>query len=126
LKVLREDGFRTIVVNSNPATIMTDPCFADRASLEPLALAGVADVLGQERPDALLPTLGGQTALNLAMELVAEGVLDALGIELIGAGLAGMLGAEDREIFRETVRLSGLKVPESTIVSTHEERPAEL
>jgi carbamoyl-phosphate synthase large subunit len=126
LKVLREDGFRTIVVNSNPATIMTDPGFADRTYLEPLDLAGVADVLGQERPDALLPTLGGQTALNLAMELVAEGVLDALGIELIGAGPDVIRRAEDREIFRETVRLAGLKVPESTIVSSHEEGPAEL
>src|SRR5690242_5470976 len=126
LKVLREDGFRTIVVNSNPATIMTDPGFADRTYLEPLDLAGVADVLGQERPDALLPTLGGQTALNLAMELVAEGVLDALGIELIGAGPDVIRRAEDREIFRETVRLAGLKVPESTIVSSHEEKPAEL
>jgi carbamoyl-phosphate synthase large subunit len=126
LKVLREDGFRTIVVNSNPATIMTDPGFADRTYLEPLDLAGVADVLGQERPDALLPTLGGQTALNLAMELVAEGVLDALGIELIGAGPDVIRRAEDREIFRETVRLAGLKVPESTIVSSPEEGPAEL
>src|SRR4051795_11452907 len=86
LKVLREDGYRTIVVNSNPATIMTDPGFADRTYLEPLDVDGVADVLGRERPDALLPTMGGQTALNLARELVAEGVLEALGIELIGAG----------------------------------------
>ena len=85
LKVLREDGFRTIVVNSNPATIMTDPGFADRTYLEPLDLEGVADVLGRERPDALLPTLGGQTALNLAIELAEAGVLDELGVELIGA-----------------------------------------
>jgi len=126
LKVLREDGFRTIVVNSNPATIMTDPGFADRTYLEPLDLAGVADVLGRERPDALLPTLGGQTALNLAMELVAEGVLEALGIELIGAGPEVIRRAEDRELFRETVRLAGLKVPESTIVTSHDDVPAEL
>ena len=85
LKVLREDGFRTIVVNSNPATIMTDPGFADRTYLEPLDLEGVADVLGRERPDALLPTLGGQTALNLAMSWPPKGVLAALGVELIGA-----------------------------------------
>src|SRR5438132_4385940 len=85
LKVLREDGFRTVVVNSNPATIMTDPGFADRTYLEPLDLAGVADVLERERPDALLPTLGGQTALNLALQLVEAGVLDAMGAELIGA-----------------------------------------
>src|SRR5215468_9459971 len=82
LKVLREDGFRTIVVNSNPATIMTDPGFADRTYIEPLDLEGVADVLARERPDALLPTLGGQTALNLALALEEEGVLAGLGVEL--------------------------------------------
>src|SRR6202035_1585700 len=87
LKVLREDGYRTIVVNSNPATIMTDPGFADRTYLEPLDFEGVASVLERERPDALLPTMGGQTALNLARELATTGVLDELGIELIGARL---------------------------------------
>ena len=126
LKVLRADGFRTIVVNSNPATIMTDPGFADRTYLEPLDLAGVADVLGRERPDALLPTLGGQTALNLAMELAEEGVLAGLDIELIGAGTDVIRRAEDRELFRETVRLAGLKVPESTIVTSHDDVPVEL
>jgi carbamoyl-phosphate synthase large subunit len=126
LKVLREDGFRTIVVNSNPATIMTDPGFADRTYLEPLDLESVADVLGRERPDALLPTLGGQTALNLALELAAEGILDALGIELIGAGPEVIRRAEDRELFRETVRFAGLKVPESTIVTSREDVPVEL
>src|SRR4051812_15428944 len=85
LKVLREDGYRTIVINSNPATIMTDPGFADRTYLEPLDLEGVSDVLRRERPDALLPTLGGQTALNLAMQLSDAGVLDELWIVLIGA-----------------------------------------
>ncbi len=85
LKVLREDGFRTIVVNSNPATIMTDPGFADRTYIEPLDVQGVTDVLRRERPDALLPTLGGQTALNLAIELSESGILDELGVELIGA-----------------------------------------
>jgi carbamoyl-phosphate synthase large subunit len=126
LKVLREDGFRTIVVNSNPATIMTDPGFADRTYLEPLDLYGVADVLGRERPDALLPTLGGQTALNLALELVAAGVLEALDIELIGAGPDVIRRAEDRELFRETVRLAGLKVPESTIVTDPADLPIDL
>src|ERR687896_1125473 len=87
LKVLRAEGFRTVVVNSNPATIMTDPGFADRTYLEPLDADGLADVLGRERPDALLPTLGGQTALNLARELARDGLLEALGIELIGAPL---------------------------------------
>ena len=79
LKVLREDGFRTIVVNSNPATIMTDPGFADRTYLEPLDLEGVTGVLRRERPDALLPTMGGGTALNLVRELDAAGILDELG-----------------------------------------------
>src|SRR5690242_12169688 len=92
LKVLRADGFRTIVVNSNPATIMTDPGFADRTYLEPLDLDGVADVLVRERPDALLPTMGGQTALNLSRELANEGVLDELGVELIGARLEAKIG----------------------------------
>ena len=111
LKVLREDGFRTIVVNSNPATIMTDPGFADATYLEPLDLEGVADVLGRERPDALLPTLGGQTALNLAIELAEEGVLDALGVELLGAPVDVIRRAEDRELFREAVQSVGLAVP---------------
>src|SRR2546423_15324447 len=107
LKVLRDDGFRTIVVNSNPATIMTDPGFADRTYLEPLDLAGVADVLGRQRPDALLPTLGGQTALNLAMELVDEGVLGPLDTELIGAGPEGIGRPEDPGPSPEPVRPAG-------------------
>jgi carbamoyl-phosphate synthase large subunit len=117
LKVLREDGFRTIVVNSNPATIMTDPGFADRTYLEPLDLEGVGDVLARERPQALLPTMGGQTALNLAQELADGGVLGELGIELIGAPLDVIRRAEDRELFREAVRGVGLKVPSSRIVT---------
>ena len=117
LKVLREDGFRTIVVNSNPATIMTDPGFADRTYLEPLDLDGVADVLARERPDALLPTMGGQTALNLARELAEAGVLEELEVELIGAPLDVIRRAEDRELFREAVREVGLKVPSSRIVT---------
>ena len=117
LKVLREDGFRTIVVNSNPATIMTDPGFADRTYLEPLDLEGVTDVLGRERPDALLSTMGGQTALNLARELAEDGVLEAFDVELIGAGLDAIRCAEDRELFRDAVRSVGLRVPESRIVT---------
>ena len=126
LKVLREDGFRTIVVNSNPATIMTDPGFADRTYLEPLDLEAVADVLGRERPDALLPTMGGQTALNIGLELAETGVLDALGIELIGAPPEVIRRAEDRELFRETVRGTGLKVPESLIVTDLADVPRDL
>ena len=126
LKVLRAEGFRTIVVNSNPATIMTDPGFADRTYVEPLDLESVAAVLRRERPDALLPTLGGQTALNLASELFAAGILDELGVELIGAGFETIRRAEDRELFRETVRSVGLKVPESVIVTDPADLPAEL
>jgi carbamoyl-phosphate synthase large subunit len=121
LKVLRDDGFRTIVVNSNPATIMTDPGFADRTYLEPLDLEGVADVLVRERPEALLPTMGGQTALNLARELANAGVLDELGVELIGAPPEVIRRAEDREEFREAVRGVGLKVPSSRIVTSVDE-----
>jgi carbamoyl-phosphate synthase large subunit len=118
LKVLREEGFRTIVVNSNPATIMTDPGFADRTYLEPLDLEGVADVLAREHPDALLPTMGGQTALNVARELAESGVLAELGVELIGAPLEVIRRAEDREAFRDAVRRVGLRVPNSKIVTS--------
>ena len=118
LKVLREEGYRTIVVNSNPATIMTDPGFADRTYIEPLDLEGVTSVLRRERPDALLPTLGGQTALNLAVELWEDGILDELGVELIGAPVDVIRRAEDRELFREAVRSCGLEVPASTIVTS--------
>ena len=121
LKVLRTEGYRTVVVNSNPATIMTDPGFADRTYLEPLDVDGVAAVLARERPDALLPTLGGQTALNLSTQLAEEGVLDDLGIELIGAGLDTIRRAEDRELFRETVESVGLRVPTSRIVTSVED-----
>jgi carbamoyl-phosphate synthase large subunit len=121
LKVLREDGFRTIVVNSNPATIMTDPGFADRTYLEPLDAESVAEVLRIERPDALLPTMGGQTALNLARELATAGVLDELGIELIGARLDAIERAEDRLKFKEAVESCGLKVPTSAVVTSLDE-----
>jgi carbamoyl-phosphate synthase large subunit len=126
LKVLRAEGYRTVVVNSNPATIMTDPGFADRTYLEPLDAESVAAVLRRERPDALLPTLGGQTALNLASELSADGTLEALGIELLGAGFEAIRRAEDRELFRETVRGVGLKVPESVIATAPGDVPVGL
>jgi carbamoyl-phosphate synthase large subunit len=121
LKVLREDGYRTIVVNSNPATIMTDPGFADRTYIEPLDLEGVADVLRVERPDALLPTLGGQTALNLAVALQESGVLAELGVELLGARAEVIHRAEDRRLFRQAVQSCGLHVPESRIVTALDE-----
>jgi carbamoyl-phosphate synthase large subunit len=126
LKVLRAEGLRTIVVNSNPATIMTDPGFADRTYLEPLDPECVAGVLERERPDALLPTMGGQTGLNIAAVLAQDGVLDELGVELIGAPLDVIRRAEDRELFRETVLDSGLRVPESVIVTSASALPREL
>src|SRR3954447_4264340 len=121
LKVLREDGYRTIVVNSNPATIMTDPGFADRTYLEPLDVDGVADVLRREHPDAVLATMGGGTALNLARELAECGILDELGIELIGAKLAAIQRAEDRLLFKQAVESCGLKVPTSRVVTSLDE-----
>src|SRR4249919_3214026 len=121
LKVLREEGYRTIVCNSNPATIMTDPGFADRTYVEPLDVEGVASVLERERPDALLPTLGGQTALNLATTLAGSGTLAELGVELIGASFDAIRRAEDRELFRETMESIGLRVPASRIVTSLDE-----
>jgi carbamoyl-phosphate synthase large subunit len=126
LKVLREEGYRTIVVNSNPATIMTDPGFADRTYIEPLDVDGVASVLARERPDALLPTLGGQTALNLASTLAEEGVLAELGVELIGASLDAIHRAEDRRLFRETMRSVGLTVPASIVATSLRDLPRGL
>jgi carbamoyl-phosphate synthase large subunit len=121
LKVLRDEGYRTIVVNSNPATIMTDPGFADRTYLEPLDLEGVTSVLRRERPDALLPTMGGGTALNLARELHDAGIFDELGIELIGADIDAIQRAEDRELFKQTVEGCGLRVPTSRVVTSVDE-----
>src|SRR3954452_5939714 len=125
-KVLRADGFEVVLVNSNPATIMTDPEFADRTYVEPLTLDSVTAILERERPDALLPTLGGQTALNLAMELHHGGVLDRLGVEMIGANHEAIRRAEDREAFRETMAEAGLRVPWSTIVTSVAEVEAGL
>ncbi|MEO8091351.1 MAG: carbamoyl-phosphate synthase large subunit [bacterium] len=117
-KVLRAEGYEVVLVNSNPATIMTDPEFADRTYIEPLTPDSVARVIERERPDALLPTLGGQTALNLAKALHDDGVLQRLGVELIGADYEAIHRAEDREAFRETMESAGLRVPWSTIVTT--------
>jgi carbamoyl-phosphate synthase large subunit len=120
-RVLRREGYRVVLVNSNPATIMTDPEWADATYLEPLDVETVAEVIARERPDALLPTLGGQTALNLAVALWEEGVLARYGVELIGADVQAIRRAEDRLLFRETMRAAGLPVPESVVVSSLEE-----
>jgi carbamoyl-phosphate synthase large subunit len=116
-RALRAEGYRVVLVNSNPATIMTDPSVADRTYVEPLDPEAVEAVIAQERPDALLPTLGGQTALNLAMELSGAGVLDRYGVELIGADIPAIRRAEDREVFRDTMDAAGLAVPKSRIVT---------
>ncbi len=117
-RVLRREGYRVVLVNSNPATIMTDPEWADVTYLEPLDAETVAEIIERERPDALLPTLGGQTALNLAVELAEAGVLERFGVELIGADVEAIRRAEDRLAFRETMRGAGLPVPESIVVSS--------
>src|SRR5438067_2828270 len=120
-RVLRAEGYRVVLVNSNPATIMTDPEFADATYVEPLELESVVRIIERERPDALLPTLGGQTALNLAVELHEAGVLDAHGVELIGASVDAIRTAEDRLLFRAAVEGAGLACAESTVVSSAEE-----
>ena len=120
-KALKEEGFIVILINSNPATIMTDPEFSDRTYIEPLHAEAVARIIEAERPDALLPTLGGQTSLNLAVELAQNGTLENYGVELIGAGLETIRLAEDRELFRNAMRDIGLNVPEGGCVKTVEE-----
>ncbi len=117
-RVLRREGYRVVLVNSNPATIMTDPEWADATYLEPLDAETVAEIVERERPDALLPTLGGQTALNIAVELHEAGVLDRFGVELIGAGVDAIRRAEDRLAFRETMRAAGLPVPDSVVITS--------
>ena len=120
-KVLLEEGYEVILVNSNPATIMTDPEFATATYVEPMLPGPVARILEKERPDALLPTLGGQTALNLAKALHEDGTLAELGVELIGANYDAINRAEDRDLFRETMRAAGLRVPRSLIATSLEE-----
>jgi carbamoyl-phosphate synthase large subunit len=120
-KALKEEGFRIVLVNSNPATIMTDPAFADRTYIEPLVPAIVEKIIEKERPDALLPTLGGQTALNIAVDLAESGVLDRYGVELIGAKLHAIKKAENRELFKEAMLRIGLDVPQSGVAHTMDE-----
>ncbi len=120
-KALREEGFIVILINSNPATIMTDPEFSDRTYIEPMHAEAITQIIEQERPDALLPTLGGQTSLNLAVELAENGTLEEYGVELIGAKLETIKLAEDRELFRNAMREIGLNVPPGGCVHTIEE-----
>jgi carbamoyl-phosphate synthase large subunit len=120
-KALREEGYRVILVNSNPATIMTDPQMADSVYIEPINWRTIARIIEKERPDALLPTMGGQTALNTALDLAREGVLEKYGVEMIAASRAAIDMAEDRELFRDAMREIGLEVPQSRMVKTLED-----
>ena len=120
-QILRAEGYRVILVNSNPATIMTDPATADVTYVEPLDVDVLIDILERERPDALLPTLGGQTALNLTMELVRLGVPEKLGVEVIGARPEAIETAENREKFKAAMADIGLGVPESGFAHSVEE-----
>lgn len=120
-RVLREEGYRVVLANSNPATIMTDPDFADATYIEPLTLDVLTKIIDAEKPDAVLPTLGGQTALNLAMELVEANVLEPRGVELIGADAEAIATAEDRQRFKEAMIEIGLEVPRSGVAHTIEE-----
>jgi carbamoyl-phosphate synthase large subunit len=123
-RVLREEGLRVVLVNSNPATIMTDPDVADATYIEPLTVTSVRAVIDAERPDALLATLGGQTALNLAIELSEAGVLEEFGVELLGADVEAIRTAEDRERFRRAMEEVGLETPRSVYVRTVDEAVA--
>ena len=120
-KALREEGYRVVLVNSNPATIMTDPNMADATYIEPVTWQAVSKVIEKERPDAILPTMGGQTALNCALDLEREGVLEKFGVEMIGADSEAINKAEDRDLFRKAMTKIGLDMPKSAIAHTLEE-----
>ncbi|MCM2270519.1 MAG: ATP-grasp domain-containing protein, partial [Thermoanaerobaculia bacterium] len=123
-RVLRREGYRVVLVNSNPATIMTDPDFADATYVEPLVPEIVEKILEKERPDALLPTVGGQTGINLALALHERGVLARLGIELLGAGVDALRVGEDRELFKRAMEEIGLRVCRSGYAGSLEEARA--
>src|SRR5687767_6060865 len=115
-KALREEGYEVVLVNSNPATIMTDPDLAQRTYIEPLTKEFVESIIKRERPDALLPTVGGQTALNIAVELSDAGVLEQYNVEMIGAKAPAVKMAEDRQLFKVAMREIGLDTPRSEVM----------
>ena len=123
-KALTEEGFEVVLVNSNPATIMTDPEIASRTYVEPLTPEVIEMIIERERPDALLPTVGGQTGLNLSLALSQEGVLERFGVEMIGAKPEAIAMAEDRDLFKEAMERAGLECPHSGYVHTVEEAVA--
>src|SRR4029077_14611039 len=114
-KALREEGYQVVLVNSNPATIMTDPEFADRTYIEPITPEVIEAIIEREKPDAILPTMGGQTALNAAMALYRNGVLGRHGVKLIGANARAIAKGEDRQLFKEAMLRIGLEVPRSGV-----------
>ena len=120
-KALRSEGYDVVLVNSNPATIMTDPELAERTYIEPLTREYLTEIIRRERPDALLSTVGGQTGLNLSVELAETGVLEEYGVELIGAKLEAIKKAEDRLLFKDAMRSIGLDVPKSKLVNNLED-----
>ena len=120
-KALKEEGFEVVLLNSNPATIMTDPDLADRTYVEPITTEVVERIFEQDRPDALLPTMGGQTALNLTVKLSQEGLLQKYGVQIIGASYEAIQKAEDRGNFKKAMQRIGLTVPVSGTVNTREE-----
>src|SRR2546421_11880021 len=123
-KALRAEGLEVILVNSNPATIMTDPEMADRTYVEPLTVEVLDAIIAREKPDAILPTVGGQTALNLAVDLEAAGVLEKHGVTLIGASIHAIKVAEDRQLFKDAMCEIGLDVPQSGVIKTVDEARA--
>ncbi|QDQ41637.1 carbamoyl-phosphate synthase L subunit-like protein [Methylacidiphilum kamchatkense Kam1] len=123
-KALKEEGFRVILINSNPATIMTDPEFSDKTYIEPITADFLEKIIRLEKPDAILPTLGGQTALNVGVELAQRGILEELGIEMLGANVQAIKKAEDRQLFKEEMLRIGLDVPQSGIARNLEEAKA--
>jgi len=120
-KALREEGYKIVLVNSNPATIMTDPELADKTYIEPLTLEILTKIIKKERPDAILPTLGGQTGLNLATFLGREGILKKYGVESIGASIEAIARAEDRKLFKKAMQEINVDVPQSGIATSVEE-----
>ena len=112
-KALKEEGYKVVLLNSNPATIMTDPEFADATYIEPITIEVLEQIIIQEKPQACLPTLGGQTALNLAFAAAQKGIFSRNGVELIGANQASIACAEDRKLFKETMRKAGIELPRS-------------
>ena len=124
-KALKEEGYRIVLVNSNPATIMTDPEVADATYIEPITPEIVAKIIEKERPDALLPTMGGQTALNCALSLRRMGVLEKFGVTMIGATAEAIDKAEDRELFREAMKRIGLETPKSSLANASDLKKAD-